>query len=50
MGTTRSAPCQGAASAPSCGPWGRADLDASSLRVRHSEHVTSHMEALYLSD
>ncbi|UYQ64392.1 DUF6333 family protein [Streptomyces peucetius] len=31
-------------------PWGRADLDASSLRVRHSEHATSHMEALYFSD
>ncbi|MFG2095344.1 DUF6333 family protein [Streptomyces sp. NPDC048612] len=31
-------------------PWGRADLDASTLRVRHSEHATSHMEALYLSD
>ncbi|MYT15289.1 MULTISPECIES: DUF6333 family protein [unclassified Streptomyces] len=31
-------------------PWGRAALDAFSLRVRHSEHTTSHMEALYLSD
>ncbi|MEU9091370.1 DUF6333 family protein [Streptomyces sp. NPDC048428] len=31
-------------------PWGRADLDASSLRVRHSEHATSHMESLYFTD
>ncbi|MFJ6461116.1 DUF6333 family protein [Streptomyces sp. NPDC091387] len=31
-------------------PWGRADLDASSLRVRHSEHATSHMEGLYFGD
>jgi hypothetical protein len=30
-------------------PWGRADLHASSLRVRHSEHATSHMEALYFN-
>ncbi|MEU9124777.1 DUF6333 family protein [Streptomyces sp. NPDC048506] len=28
-------------------PWGRRDLDASALRVRHSEHATSHMESLY---
>ncbi|MER5274574.1 DUF6333 family protein [Streptomyces sp. NPDC002809] len=31
-------------------PWGRADLVASSLRVRHSEHATSHMESLYFTD
>jgi hypothetical protein len=31
-------------------PWGRADLYASSLRVRHSEHATGHMEALYFKD
>lgn len=31
-------------------PWGRADLYASSLRVRHSEHATGHMEALYFND
>lgn len=31
-------------------PWGRADLDASSLRVRHSEQATSHMESLYFTD
>lgn len=28
-------------------PWGRSDLDASALRVRHSEYATSHMEYLY---
>ncbi|MCX4635093.1 DUF6333 family protein [Streptomyces sp. P9-2B-2] len=28
-------------------PWGRSDLDASILRVRHSESATSHMESLY---
>ncbi|MGW7360972.1 DUF6333 family protein [Streptomyces sp. NPDC054802] len=31
-------------------PWGRTDLYASSLRVRHSEHATGHMEALYFND
>jgi hypothetical protein len=30
-------------------PWGRADLHASSLRVRHSEYATSHMESLYFA-
>ncbi|MFG3141319.1 DUF6333 family protein [Streptomyces sp. NPDC048211] len=30
-------------------PWGRADLEASSLRVRHSEHATGRMESLYFT-
>ena len=30
-------------------PWGRSDLEASVLRVRHGEYATSHMESLYFS-
>ncbi|MFF8312606.1 DUF6333 family protein [Streptomyces lydicus] len=34
--------CLGAAD-----PWGRADVEYASLRVRHSESATSHMESLF---
>ncbi|MGA5566133.1 DUF6333 family protein [Streptomyces platensis] len=30
-------------------PWGRPDLGASTLRVRHSEHATGRMESFYFS-